>query len=143
MDPLPHRYRVDAASDAEHVALSAPGLPPISSAPPREFDGPGDQWSPETLFVAAAIDCFILTFRAIAQASNFTWARLSCSADGVVDRADGTTRFTALALSARLTVPAGADAQKAKRLLEKAEHACLITNSLLLRPTLTCEIEVG
>lgn len=143
MDPLPHRYRVDAASDAEHITLSAPGLPPITSAPPLEFDGPGDQWSPETLFVAAAVDCFILTFRAIARASSFVWERLSCSGEGVLDRVDGTTRFTGLALSARLTVPAGGDAQKAKRLLEKADRSCLITNSLPLRPTLTCEVGVG
>ena len=143
MDPLPHRYRVAATSDPGQVTLSAPDLPPIASAPPREFGGPGDQWSPETLFVAAAVDCFILTFRAIAQASNLGWARLSCGAEGVVDRADGTTRFTALALNARLTVAAGADAQQARRLLEKAERACLITNSLLLQPTLTCEVEVG
>jgi organic hydroperoxide reductase OsmC/OhrA len=31
---------------------------------------------------------------------------------------------------AELTVPAGTDVAKARTLLEKAEHACLIANSL-------------
>jgi organic hydroperoxide reductase OsmC/OhrA len=144
MHPFPHQYRVDAVSEAEgSVTISAAGLPPIASAPPAQFDGPGDQWSPETLFVAAAVDCFVLTFKAIARASKLPWSRLSCSGDGVLERVDGTTRFTGLALYAQLTVPAEADPGKAKRLLEKAERACLITNSLTLQPTLTCSVKVG
>ena len=50
--------------------------------------------------------------------------------------------FTGLALAAHLTLPDRADAQKAKHLLEKAEAACLITNSLALQPTCTCDVEV-
>lgn len=93
--------------------------------------------------VAAAVGCFVLTFRAVAQASKLSWRRLSCSGEGVVDRSEGTTRFTALALVARLAVPPGVDAEKARRLLDKAERACLITNSLAVQPTLTCEVESG
>jgi peroxiredoxin-like protein len=143
MEPFPHRYGVDATARAERVVLSAPGLPELSSAAPSQFGGPGDQWSPETLLVAAAADCFILTFAAIAQASKLQWKSLSCRAEGVLDRVDGVTRFTALALHARLTVPPGVDVEKAKRLLEKAERNCLITNSLALQATLSCEVDVA
>ena len=143
MHPFPHRYRVEGAGKLEGgVTVSRPGLSPIATAPPAEFGGPGDQWSPETLLVAAAVDCFILGFRAIAEASKLPWSHLSCSAEGTVDRVDGTTRFTALALNAELTVPAGANIERAKRLLEKAERACLVTNSLALQPTLTCRVAV-
>jgi peroxiredoxin-like protein len=144
MHPFPHRYLVEAeAADAERITVSAPGLPPLATAAPVEFGGPGDQWSPETLLVAAAVDCFVLTFRAIAQASKLPWTHLSCSGEGVLDRVEGTTRFTALALTARLTVPADGDAEKARRLLEKAERGCLITNSLALQPTLSAEVDVA
>ena len=143
MKPFPHRYRVEAAGQAEgSVTIGGPGLPSMRTAAPLEFDGPGDQWSPETLLVAAAVDCFILTFRAIARASKLGWDALSCNGEGVLDRGDGKTRFTSLALAAHLTLPDGADAQKAKHLLEKAEAACLITNSLALQPTFTCDVEV-
>ena len=141
MQAYPHRYDVHAAADAEgSVLVRSEGLPTLATAPPPQYGGPGDQWSPETLLVAATADCFILTFRAIATASKLPWRRLGCDAEGVLDRRDGVVRFTELHLRARLVVPPGVDAERAKRLLEKAEAACLVTNSLAFRPTLTAEV---
>jgi uncharacterized OsmC-like protein len=68
------------------------------------------------------------------------WRRLDCDAEGVLDRRDRVVRFTELQLRARLVVPPGVDAERAKRLLEKSEAACVVTNSLALRPTLTAQI---
>ena len=54
MQPLPHRYAVTAfASDTGTVTVTAAELPDIQTAPPTEFDGPGDLWSPEALLLAA------------------------------------------------------------------------------------------
>ena len=56
MDTYPHHYKVQAAAKTEgSVALASERLPKLSSAPPLQFGGPGDQWSPETLLVAAAV----------------------------------------------------------------------------------------
>jgi peroxiredoxin-like protein len=141
MEAYPHRYDVHAAAQTEgSVIVRAEGLPTLATAPPPQFGGPGGQWSPETLLVAAAADCFILTFRAIATASKLPWRGLECDAEGVLDRADGVVRFTELHVHARLVLPPGGDEDRAKRLLEKAEKACLVTNSLVLHPTLTVEI---
>jgi len=144
MRPYPHHYSVEAtARGTGTVALSAAGLPSLQTAPPAEFDGPGDQWSPETLLVGAVADCFILTFRAIARASSLSWTDLRCDAVGTLDRVEGATRFTQLEMHAHLTVPAGVDTGKARRLLEKAEKTCLITNSLALTPTLICDVRAA
>jgi organic hydroperoxide reductase OsmC/OhrA len=118
------------AKSSGNVLLSSAGVADLPSAPPAEFGGPGDQWSPESLLVASVADCFILSFRAIARASRLEWDTLSCSVDGTLDRIDRTTQFTGFKVSATLHVPAGTDQEKAQRLLEKAEHVCLITNSL-------------
>lgn len=123
--------------------LTTPGAPSLSSAPPAEFGGPGDQWSPETLFVAAVVDCYLLTFRAIARASNLSWTKLACRGEGVLDRVDGITRFTTMGLSVHLTVAPGTDPERAQRLLVKAERDCLITNSLACRPSLTAEVRAA
>ena len=131
MQNLPHHYLVSArAGPASSVALTSPGAGPDQSAPPAEFGGPGDKWSPETLLAAAVADCFILSFRAIARASKLEWQSLSCDAEGVLDRVDNMTRFNKFSLRVLLGVPQGTDEKKAMRLLEKAEHACLITNSM-------------
>ena len=138
MQDLPHQYYVSAhAETAGNIVLKADDLPQLISAPPAEFGGPGDQWSLEHLLVAAVADCFILTFRAIARASKLEWRSLESSAVGVLDRVDRVNRFTSFTVSATLTVAAGTDIDKAQRLLEKSESACLITNSL----TAECHLE--
>lgn len=131
MQQYPHHYRVAASAEAEgNVNLASPGLDPIPSAPPAEFDGPGDLWSPETLLVAAIADCFILSFRGIAKASRLAWLSMECDVEGRLERVEGTTRFTAYEIRATLYVPGDTNEEKAHRLLQKAEAGCLITNSL-------------
>jgi peroxiredoxin-like protein len=141
MHPLPHRYEVNAeAKPAGSVNLSGDRLPALPSMPPPQFGGPGGQWAPETLFIGAVADCFILTFRAIAEASKFSWHDVACHAEGTVDKGDGGVQFTEIRLHARLSIPADADAARAERLLEKAKQNCLVTNSLKHEPTLTLEV---
>ena len=142
MQPFPHHYSVVArAATQGDVTLAADRLPAISSAPPTEFGGPGDRWSPETLFAAAVADCFVLTFRGIAGVSRFPWVSLECNVTGTVDRVDRVTQFTALDVRARLRVPAGAKEDQARRLLVKAEETCLVTNSLKVQPHLEAIVE--
>lgn len=131
MQDLPHEYQVNASAATEgNILLQVDKLPQLISAAPAQFDGPGDQWSPEHLLVASVADCFILTFRAIATASRLPWDNLDVSAEGVLERIDRVTRFTRFTVSATLTVPADTSTEKARRLLDKAEENCMITNSL-------------
>ena len=142
MQPFPHHYSVAARAAAQgDVMLTGDRLPDIPSAPPTEFGGPGDRWSPETLFVAAVADCFVLTFRGIAGLSRFSWVSLACDVAGTVNRVDRVTQFAALEIRARLRVPAGANEEQARRLLTKAEETCLVTNSLKVRPHLEAVVE--
>jgi organic hydroperoxide reductase OsmC/OhrA len=144
MHPFPHRYTVTAAArPGGDVPLSAEGVRIIESAPPKEFDGPGNQWSPEGLLTAAVADCFVLGFRAIATASKYAWISLESRTEGTLDRIDGKMRFTRFETRAKLTVPAGADIERGKKLLEKAEAACLVSNSLTSERHLTVEVSVG
>ena len=143
MQNLPHEYAVSASSrSSDNVTLKSPGLQNLESAPPSEFGGPGDLWSPETLLVAAVADCFVLSFRAIARASKLEWNAISCDVDAVLDRVDGVTRFTEFAQRVVLEVPNGTDEGRATRLLEKAEHVCLITNSMTAESRLDAEVRI-
>ena len=142
MQGFPHHYRVSATGGTEgNVVTSGDGLPDLNIQPPAEFGGPGDSWSPETLLTAAVTDCFILTFRAIANASKFEWNSLECVVEGVLERPERSTFFTAFKLHAVLHVPAGARPELAQRLLEKSEQLCLITASLKSEISLTTDIQ--
>jgi organic hydroperoxide reductase OsmC/OhrA len=144
MHPYPHLYQVSASAQPEgNVTLRGEGLPDLATAPPPQFDGPGGVWSPETLLCAAVADCFILTFRAVARASKFEWSGLQCAVEGTLARTEGPARFTRFVTQATLRVPAGTDVAKAKLLLEKAEHNCLITNSLNATRELVTEVIAG
>lgn len=144
MQDLPHHYAVAATARGDsNVLLASPGLDRIESAGPAEFGGPGDLWSPETLLVAAVADCFILSFRAIARASKFEWLLLSCDVVGVLERPEKLTKFTEFQLRVVLEVAHGSNEDKAMRLLDKAEHACLITNSMTAETKLDAKVTIA
>jgi uncharacterized OsmC-like protein len=141
MQDFPHYYRVNASAETEgNILLKEEGLPQIVSAAPAEFGGPGDQWSPEHLLVAAVGDCFVLTFRAIARASKLDWVALQVDTVGVLDRVERVTRFTEFRLHARLTVAPDVDTHKARHVLEKSEAVCLVTNSMTSSTHLETEV---
>jgi organic hydroperoxide reductase OsmC/OhrA len=131
MKPLPHHYQVRlTGGPTGHAMVHVDGVPDLLSAPPLDFDGPGDAWSPEYLLLAAVQTCFLFTLRVVAQASRVEFTALEVAAEGTVDRKDGGLRFTEIVLRPRLTLPAGADRARALRALEKSEKACLVSASL-------------
>ncbi len=141
MHPYPHTYIVSASGlGTGPITVSAPQLPSLETAAPPEFDGPGGVWSPETLLCASIADCFILTFRAVARAARFEWRQLECRVEGVLERVERTSQFTRYTTFADLVVPPGADLDKARDLLQRAEHGCLVANSL--RGTRELEVRV-
>ena len=144
MQDFPHRYTVTALAQTEgEVTLESERLAAIASAAPSEFGGPGNRWSHETLLVAAHADCFVLSFRAVAQASKQSWVSLRCQVEGTLDRVERVTQFTAFVVRASLTLPAGSDVERGRSLLEKAEKVCLIANSLKAKATLEATVELA
>src|SRR5579864_900909 len=131
MENFPHFYAVTATSSAQgDIELSTDHVGALRSAAPKEFDGPGDRWSPETLLVASVGDCFALTFRGIAKNSKLLWSALDCRVTGRLERVDRVTQFTAFEMQVHVTVPSGTDLDLVRRVVDKAEQNCLIANSL-------------
>ena len=131
MKPLPHHYDVHlTGGPSGYAQLSTAGVPELRTAPPVDYDGPGDAWSPEHLLLASVQACFLFTLRAIARLSKVEFLALDLDASGTVDRQDGVTRFTEIVLRPKLTVSPGTDRQRALRVLEKSEKTCLVSASL-------------
>jgi organic hydroperoxide reductase OsmC/OhrA len=131
MHPFPHLYSASAtAGEAGDVALDTRGAPALTSNSPREFDGPGNRWSPESLLVASVADCVVLTFRALARHARYAYGDVRVDVDGTLDRIDRVTSFTAFRVRAGLTLAPGGSRDEAERLLLKAKEQCLISKSL-------------
>ena len=140
---LPHHYQVKATGKPDtYLALSVVNMPDLVVAPPAQFGGPGDEWSPEDLFMASIASCFILSFKAIARASKFSWLSIECDSEGLLEKVEGLTQFSKIVTRANLVIPATQSIEKAERLLHKAEQSCLVVNSLSSTSQLECVVTV-
>ena len=139
---MSHNYSVSATVQPDSlVDLNSDGIPAIVVGPPLEFGGSGLDWSPEDLLVGAVAGCFMLAFKAIAAASRYEWTDLKCEVSGTLEKVDRAMQFTEITIKATLKIPADANADRAQRLLEKAENTCFITNSLKVDPQLETDIQ--
>jgi uncharacterized OsmC-like protein len=141
MYQLPCDYHVTATAEAgSNVVLKAEEVPQLVTAACVDAGGHGNQWCPEMLLIAAVMDGLMVGFNAIARTSEFEWNTMSCRAIGTLDRVGKVNRFTSFRLTFTLNLPQGADTEKARRLVQKAQVACVIANSLHGETDLEIEI---
>ena len=144
MQAFPHVYKVEvSAQPTGSMDTRSSGKVSIAVDAPLEFGGPGDQWSPEDLLVAAIADCYALSFRAVAGASKLDWSHLEVSVAGTLDKVERVTQFTEVYTNATLIVASEELREKAMRLLQKAEDICLITNSMTATRHLNATVTIG
>jgi peroxiredoxin-like protein len=124
------------------VGSSPDGLPNLDIASPPAFGGPGGVWSPEHLFALAATACWMTTFVAIAEASKLEVAALEASATAELEKRSEDRRFwiPRLVLRPRITVARAEDRDRALRIAEKAEAACLVAASMKTAVTMEAEV---
>ena len=131
MTPLPHDYEVDLVGGQQgYATISAAGLSDLTVAPPREYDGPGDAWSPEHLLLASVSSCFLFTFRAVAKASHADFVDVDAHTWGSVAKVDGVVRFADIVVRATVTAAPGADIDLLRRAIDKTASRCLVSSSL-------------
>jgi len=142
----PHSsYKVDVrwTGGKRGVASAPDGLPEIEVASPPSFGGPAGVWSPEHLYVAAAAACWMTTFAAIAELSKFAPVRVAITGEGFVEKGDD-RRYSIprMVLRPRVAIRREEDRERALRLIQKAEEACLVARSIQTAVELAPEIEV-
>ena len=140
-----HLYRTNAIWTMRRRGLVSAGDVPrtINFSAPPEFQGEPGLWTPEHLLVASVATCFLTTFRAIAEISRLQVVRLEVEAEGLLEKQEGGFRFTRVVIRPALTIADAADQERAQKMLEKAERACLISRSLSSHIELQAKVEVG
>ena len=124
-----------------HGALRAPVLPNMEVDAPPEFKGHEGVWTPEHLFVASVNSCFMTTFLAIAENSKLEVVSFSADAKGKLEKLEGQGFImTEVILRPKLLIKHARDAERAGRILEKAERSCLISNSIKTETKLEPEV---
>ena len=125
------------------MLTSHEGLPKLDVASPPEFGGPAGTWSPEHLFVAAVSSCLMTTFRTVASMSGLDVVDYTDDPIGHLVREGSLYRIESVTLRPTVVIADPAKVDKAWRLLEKAERACLISRSVHAEIRLEGSVEVS
>ena len=138
-----HFYDVNVNWDKERIGtLSSKVLNnSIEVATPPEFaKGIAGIWSPEHLLVAAVNSCLMTTFLAIAENSRLEFSTFSSAAIGKLEMIEGKYMITEITLKPVVKIINAEDHEKAMKILQKSEAACLISNSIKSRIILEAEV---
>lgn len=130
IDTHDYPLHLESTGPKTGTLTSDEGLPKLDVASPPEFGGPAGTWSPEHLFVASVSSCLMTTFRAIATMSNLDVVDYTDDPVGHLVREGSLFRVESVTLRPRVVVSNPDTVDKAQRLLEKAERACLISRSV-------------
>lgn len=128
-----HDYTVNLKWIADRKGeISSPELnSSIEIATPPQFPkGIEGIWSPEHLLTAAVNSCFMTTFLSIAENSKLEFVTFNCTAKGKLEQVDGKFLMTEILLEPVLVITKEADKDRAERILQKSEAACLVSNSI-------------
>jgi peroxiredoxin-like protein len=139
-----HYYNVNLNWTTDRKGeISSPELnQKIEVATPPQFPkGIEGIWSPEHLLTAAVNSCFMTTFLAIAENSKLEFIRFDCKAKGKLEQIDGKFLITEVILEPTLVITKESDKDRAERVLQKSEVACLVSNSIKSKITLIPTIQ--
>ena len=141
-----HNYNVNLTWTGDRKGtLSSPELhSAIDVATPPQFPkGIEGVWSPEHFYTAAISSCLMTTFLSIAEFSKLEFKSFSCEAKGVLDTVEGKLLMTEVHLKPTVVIAVESLREKAEKILHKSEAACLISNSVKAKVTMTPNIIIG
>ena len=82
------------------------------------------------------------TFLSIAANSKLEFSAFSCMAQGILGQVEGKFQVTEVKLFPQLVILKEEDRERAERILQKSEKACLISNSVKSVICLNPQVEV-
>lgn len=113
------------------------------ATPPQFPKGVPGMWSPEHLFTAAVSSCLMTTFLAIAENFKLKFESFTCNANGKLELVGGSWEMTEVILSPLLKIQDDSQRELARKVLQRSEKACLISNSIKSRVTVQSTILVA
>ncbi len=95
-----------------------------------------DIWTPEHLFIASVNSCYMATFLAVAENSQFEFISFDCNSVGIVETINETLAVTQITLKPKVVIKSGEHEEQLKKILEKSNKECLISNSVTTKISL-------
>ena len=122
--------------------ITVAGKPLIAGSSDPAFRGDGTRYNPEELLVASLSACHMLWYLHLCADAGIVVTGYVDEASGTMaETADAGARFTEVVLRPVVALRAGADAERAVTLHERAHALCYIANSVNF--PVRCEPVVG
>jgi organic hydroperoxide reductase OsmC/OhrA len=143
--PIEFEYRSEAGNGIQLAwETRAPESRQAICAIPPEFEGPGKGYSPEDFFGLALLNCFVATFKVIAEKSRVSFESLSVQGRLVVDRDEqGRPCMKAMHIEAQVSPGTSGDVERIRRVLAKTSESCIVANSVKTEVTFKLDLKTG
>ena len=96
---------------------------------PTEFDGPGGTYSPEDLYALSLMNCYLATFKFIAEKSRLDYGLIRGEASLTVGKGDQKSLWMEK-VEINIKLEGCANIERALMLMEKTKTQCMIINSV-------------
>jgi organic hydroperoxide reductase OsmC/OhrA len=106
------------------------GKPILRGSADAAFKGDAARYNPEDLLLVSLSTCHMLSYLALCARVGIAVIAYEDIAEGMMAIKDKRMRFTEVVLRPRVTITAGADAERAMTLHEQAHLECFIASSV-------------
>jgi len=129
------KYRI------EFFSKGSEGKPKMDVATPPEFNGHAGIYSPEDLFVASILSCYMATFISISNKMKISIEKFTCEGKGILERTEGGLMFTSVVLRPHIILRDKSEVDKALKASTLAEENCLVAKSIKTKTHLEPKVE--
>jgi organic hydroperoxide reductase OsmC/OhrA len=133
MQKFPMKFEVTAAATdgiGNQWTAQVDQLPPIPSAIPPEFSGPGGGYSPEDLFGIALLNCLIAMYKVYCEKAKISFKSIQGKAAVIIDKQPSETSFVVTEVNLYFDILGVSHQEKARSLFDQAAKDCPIGNSI-------------
>jgi organic hydroperoxide reductase OsmC/OhrA len=130
-------------SAAGNHRVEFPGRPALELSGAPQYRGDGTKLNPEELLAASLASCQLLTYLAMAPRAGLTVLAYDDAPVATLAIVEKKMRVSEILLRPRITIPAGADADAARALVDRAHESCFIGLSLACAVRIEPEIVRG
>ena len=102
---------------------------PLTMAIPPEFEGPGGTYSPEDLYALSLMNCYLATFKYIAEKSKLHYEHISGKAILYVDLGENKAPWMEK-VDIQISLEGCEQKERGLALLAKTKAHCMIINSV-------------
>lgn len=142
MMKFPLKFEVQASTvsgiQTNWTATTMNHLPPITSAIPPEFSGPGGGYTPEDLFAISLLNCLIASFKVYCEKSQVSFKELKGRVILTVDK--GAQGLIMSHADIYFDISGASNPEKTRKLLDDAIKNCPVSNSIKTGKTFHIEI---